>query len=281
MTLRPATLLKPAAQRLRAAGVASPEADARTLLAGAMGVETWQLATEWTNDADAGRFQELVAARAAGWPLQYLTGVAHFRTVSVAVGPGVFIPRPETEVVTGWAIEHLHAPGVVVELCAGSGAISLAIAAESPGCRQFAVERDDEAFRWLTMNCAGTAISPVQADMADALPELVGTVDLVIVNPPYVPSRDRALVASDVLAHEPEQALFAGPDGLDSIAVVAAAAARLLRPGGWLVCEHDETHGATAPALLEATGNFEDVDGHLDLTLRPRFVTARRLQLMP
>ncbi|MCL2490735.1 MAG: peptide chain release factor N(5)-glutamine methyltransferase [Propionibacteriaceae bacterium] len=280
MTLRPATLLKPAAQRLRAAGVASPEADARTLLAGAMGVETWQLATEWTNDADAGRFQELVAARAAGWPLQYLTGVAHFRTVSVAVGPGVFIPRPETEVVTGWAIEHLHAPGVVVELCAGSGAISLAIAAEDPGCRQFAVERDDEAFRWLTMNCAGTAVLPVHADMADAVPELAGTVDLVIANPPYIPSRDRDLVARDV-HREPEQALFAGPDGLDSIAVVATAAARLLRPGGWLVCEHDETHGATAPALLQATGGFECIQDHPDLTQRPRFVTARRLQLMP
>ena len=282
--------------RLRAAGVASPEADARTLLAWAAGLEPWQLATETVDAAAVARFEELIDARAAGQPLQYLTGVAYFRTVSVAVGPGVFIPRPETETVTGWAVEQLNrhpAPPpprhparsvaesqdlarLVVELCAGSGAISLAIAAEEPGCRQFAVELDDEAFTWLTKNCAGTDIQLVHADMADTLHELDGSVDLVIVNPPYVPETDRALVASDVLAHEPSQALFAGPDGLDAIAVVVRVASRLLRRGGVLVCEHDESQGGTAPALIDATGWFDDVQDHQDLTGRPRFVTARR-----
>jgi len=277
MEIRPASLLKSAAEHLRAAGIASPEVDARTLLAWAMGVETWQLATEMTDEVDAERFQELVEARAAGWPLQYLTGVAYFCTVSVAVGPGVFIPRPETEVMTGWSLAKLAGEGsTVVELCAGSGAISLAIAAENGGCRQFAVELDAEAFRWLTMNCAGTAVEPVHADMAIALPELNGTVDLVIANPPYIPDGDRRLVADDVMAHEPELALFAGPDGLGAIAVVTQVAARLLKPGGLLVCEHDDTHGTSAPALIDATGQFDDVQDHLDLAQRPRFVTARR-----
>jgi len=299
--IRPAVLLRPAVERLQAAGVASPEADARTLLAWAMGVETWQLATEMTDEVDAERFQELVEARVAGWPLQYLTGAAYFRTVEVAVGPGVFIPRPETETVTGWALEALREalnlrwgstyssyfhlgssePRSVVELCAGSGAISLAIAAEEPGCRQWAVEMDDEAFGWLTKNCAGTDIQLVHADMADALHELDGSVDLVIANPPYVPESDRDLVASDVLTHEPSRALFAGPDGLDAIAVVARVAARLLRRGGVLVCEHDESQGGSVPALIEATGWFEDVQDHPDLTGRPRFVTACRPRFKP
>jgi len=265
--------------------------DARTLLAWAAGLEPWQLATEPVDAAAVARFDELVDARAAGEPPQYLTGVAYFRAVTVAVGPGVFIPRPETETVTGWAIEQIHrhparqsqdlaardvAGPTVVELCAGSGAISLAIAAEEPGCRQYAVEMDDDAFTWLTKNCAGTGIQLVHADMADALHELDGSVDLVIANPPYIPDADRGLVASDVLAHEPSRALFAGPDGLDAIAVVARVAARLLRRGGVLVCEHDESQGGTAPALIEATGWFENVQDHPDLTCRPRFVTALR-----
>jgi len=239
----------------------------------------------------------LIDARAAGQPLQYLTGVAYFRTISLAVGPGVFIPRPETETVACWAIDWLKADPatplrsaqddggggaqddeerLVVELCAGSGAISLAIAAEEPGCRQYAVEMDDDACRWLTKNCAGADIQLVHADMADALHELDGSVDLVIANPPYIPETDRDLVAADVLAREPNQALFAGPDGLDAIAVVAGVAARLLCRGGVLVCEHDESQGDSAPALIEATGWFDDVQDHLDLTQRPRFVTARR-----
>ena len=152
----------------------------------------------------------------------------------------------------------------------------MAIAAEAPGCRQYAVEMDDDAFMWLTKNCAGTDIQLVHADMADALHELDGSVDMVIVNPPYVPESDRALVAVDVLTHEPSQALFAGPNGLDAIAVVARVAARLLHSGGSLVCEHDESHGTSAPALINATGWFDDVQDHQDLTGRPRFVTAHR-----
>ena len=280
--VRPSALLASAADRLRAAGVASPEADARTLLAWAMGVETWQLATEMADEADAARFDGLVDARAAGRPLQYLTGVAYFRTISLAVGPGVFIPRPETETMVGWAIDRLAGwakPGapVVVELCAGSGAISLAIAAERPGCHQFAVESADAAFAWLVRNCGEAGpVQLVHADMADALSELDGTVDLVIANPPYVPERDRHLVADDVLAHEPAGALFAGPDGLDAVAVVAQVAARLLRRGGLLACEHDDSQGASAPALVAADGSFDQVEDHVDLVGRPRYVTARR-----
>ena len=264
-----------------------PAHEARSLLAFALGCQPHELALRTPNEAQTARFQDLVAARADGVPLQYLTGVAAFRTVEVAVGPGVFIPRPETELLAGWVIEKIKEAKttrndlgekrddiVVVELCAGSGAISLAIAVEAPGCVQYAVELAPDALAWARKNLAQTDVNLVHCDLADALPELDGRADVVVANPPYVPEADAHLVAADVRAHEPPQALFSGPDGLDAIRATVRAAARLLRPGGLVAIEHDESQDVAA--ILEAFGDFEDAAEHDDLTGRARFATARR-----
>jgi len=224
-------------------------------------------------------YRGLVERRAGGEPVQYLTGRAWFRTVEVAVAPGVFIPRPETEVMTGWAIERLRTLGehpVVVELCAGSGAISAAIAAERPGCRQYAVELSPEAARAAEANLAGTGVALAEGDMDGAFPELDGQVDLVIANPPYIPLEAWEHVAADVRTHEPALALFSGMDGLDAMKVVARTAARLLRPGGLVCAEHAEVQSESAVAVFATAGAFTQVADNTDLNDRPRFVTAVR-----
>jgi release factor glutamine methyltransferase len=270
-----------ASRLLRAAAGRVPDADARLLLAHALGVPGSRLLTVGEVDPDAvDRFEELLGHRATGVPVQYLTGTAPFRHVEVAVGPGVFIPRPETEVMTGWALERLAEAGespLVVELCAGSGAVSLAIADEFPGARQYAVELSEDAVAYAARNLAGTGVALVQADMAEALPELDGTVDLVIANPPYVPLEAYDGIPAEVRDHEPTLALFSGPDGLDAIRVLAGVAARLLRPGGWVCAEHAELQHASAPAVFVRHGGFDQVRDRRDLTDRPRFVTARRI----
>ena len=267
-------LLARAAERLGSA------AEARTLLAHVLEVEpSALLLLRTTSDDAAGAFAALVARREAGEPVQYLTGRAWFRTVDVAVAPGVFIPRPETEVMTGWAIDRLHAmtgEPVVVELCAGSGAISAAIAAERPGCRQYAVELSEAAARMAEANLAGTGVALVEADMADAFAELDGTVDLVIANPPYIPLESWEQVAEDVRTHEPELALFSGVDGLDALKVVAGVASRLLRPGGSVCAEHAEVQSESAVRVFADAGAFAQIADHPDLNGRPRFVTAQR-----
>lgn len=269
---------------LRAAARRIPDADARLLLAHALGVPTGRLLTLSNPDAAAlARFDELVGRREAGEPAQYLTGTAPFRHVEVAVGPGVFIPRPETEVMTGWALDRLaeltatsDTTPVMVELCAGSGAISLAIASEHPGLRQYAVELSEDAVAYAARNLSGTGVDLRQGDMASAFTELDGTVDLVIANPPYVPLEAYDGIPAEVREHEPELALFSGPDGLDAMHVVAGVAARLLRPGGWVCAEHAEVQAASAPGVFVAHGGYDQVRDHRDYTDRPRFVTARR-----
>ncbi|MDR1432536.1 MAG: peptide chain release factor N(5)-glutamine methyltransferase, partial [Propionibacteriaceae bacterium] len=245
-----------------------PPVEAHTLLAFVLGIEPKELLTGVRpNSEQERRYRDLLARRAAGEPLQYLCGEAYFRTVKVEVGPGVFIPRPETEVMTGWAIEWLRqsipasGPGsmAVVELCAGSGAISLAIATEFAGLRQYAVEIDPVAFSYAERNLARTQVEVRLGDMATAFPELGQRVDLVIANPPYVPEEERHLVAADVLRHEPAGAVFAGPDGLSAIEVVVRSAARLLKPGGALCFEHAESNAAAAADLARASGAFAQV----------------------
>ncbi|MGV8910305.1 MAG: peptide chain release factor N(5)-glutamine methyltransferase [Propionicimonas sp.] len=255
-------------------------AEARTLLAHAAGIEpAGLLVLDGVAEPVEAAYLALVERREAGEPVQYLTGRAWFRTVEVAVGPGVFIPRPETEVMTGWAIDRLRElpPGsIVVELCAGSGAISAAIAAEYPGCRQYAVELAPEAALAAETNLAGTGVALAEADMADAFGELDGKVDLVIANPPYIPLAAWEYVAEDVRTHEPALALFSGADGLDALKVVSRTAARLLRPGGLVCAEHAEVQSESVVALFAAAGAFAQVADHTDLNDRPRFVTAVR-----
>ncbi len=266
---------------LRDAARRVPDAEARLLLAHTLGVPASRLLTVGDLTPDAvDDFEQLLIRRESGIPVQYLTGRAPFRHVDVAVGPGVFIPRPETEVMTGWALDRLAEAGespLVVELCAGSGAISLAIADEFPGARQYAVELSEDAVGYAARNLTGTGVELIQADMADALPELDGTVDLVIANPPYVPLEAYDGIPAEVREHEPTLALFSGQDGLDAIRVLARVAARLLRPGGWVCAEHAEVQGASAPRVFVDHGGYDHVRDHRDLTDRPRFVTARRL----
>lgn len=279
MSTRPSIALAVATARLASAGSPSSSAEARTLLAHVLGCEPSQLVlAPPLDDEQQRRFDALVDERAAGRPVQHLTGEAFFRTVRLAVGPGVFVPRPETEVMTGWAIEQLAGidEPVVVELCAGSGAISRAIAAERPGCRQYAVELDPDAFSWCQRNLAGTGVDLRQGDMAEAFAELDGTVDLVVANPPYIPLEAWESVAPDVRDHDPALALWSGDDGLDATRVVARVAARLLRPGGVVCSEHAEVQEHSAPGVFVDDGHFERVRDERDLAGRPRFVTAVR-----
>jgi release factor glutamine methyltransferase len=278
-------LLGDAVRRLADAGVESPRVDAELLLASVLGVTRGRLLTLMTVPDDvAVRFGTLVDQRADRVPLQHLTGRAAFRYLELAVGPGVFVPRPETEQLTGWALERLAGTGapVVVDLGSGSGAIALSIAHECPAARVTAVERDPGAIEWTRHNAAAradagdTAVTVLEGDMTDPLllADLDGTVDVVVSNPPYVP--DGAVVPREVADHDPPLALWGGPDGLDVVRGLLVTAARLLRPGGWLGIEHADQQGSALPALVRAHGAFTDVEDHPDLAGRPRFTTARR-----
>ena len=272
------SLVAGAVVRLREAGVASPEYDAETLLAHALGIPRSRLALVEDVDAPtATGYDALVTRRAAREPLQHLTGVAGFRTVELAVGPGVFVPRPETELLAGWAVEAcvgLDAP-VVVDLCTGSGAIARAVTAEVPGARVHAVELDPGAHAWAERNLAGTGVDLRLGDFATAFDDLLGEVDVVTCNPPYIPLEAWESVAAEARDHDPALALWSGQDGLDAIRTLAVRAALLLRPGGVLGCEHADAQGEAAPAVFRATGRWTRVEDHRDLAGRPRFVTAR------
>jgi release factor glutamine methyltransferase len=270
-----------ATRHLAAAGVASARGDAELLAAHVLGVNRSELALRPAMTRRQGdTLRELVRRRAERTPLQHLVGSVGFRLVELAVGPGVFVPRPETELVAGWAIDWLRrhpldAP-VVVDLCTGTGAIAVAVADEVPGAVVHAVELDPAAVDWARRNTAGTSVQLHRADAADALPELDGRVDLVVSNPPYVPDDERELVEPEVRDHDPAVALWAGGDGLDVLRIVVRRAAGLLRPGGALVVEHSDRQGESAPAVLHDAGGWADVQDHADLTGRPRYVTATR-----
>jgi release factor glutamine methyltransferase len=278
-------MLGDAARRLAEAGVESPRVDAELLLAHVLGVPRGRLLTldEAAGD-DAARFAELVGQRADRVPLQHLTGRAAFRHLELAVGPGVFVPRPETEQLTGWALERLAGLDgpIVVDLGSGSGAIALSIAHEHPGARVTAVERDPGAIAWTRHNAMArvatgdTAVGVVAGDMTDPalLSELDGRVAVVVSNPPYVP--DDAVLPREVADHDPPLALWGGPDGLDVVRGMLTVAERLLHPGGWLGIEHADQQGTALPAVVRAHGAFTDVEDHPDLAGRPRFTTARR-----
>jgi release factor glutamine methyltransferase len=253
--------------------------DAELLLAHVLGVSRTALLTrdELPDDA-AARFADLLDQRADRVPLQHLTGRAPFRHLELAVGPGVFVPRPETEQLAGWALERLAglAEPVVVDLGSGSGALALAIAQEHPGARVYAVERDPVAIEWTRTNATGSAVEVLEGDMTDGglLRDLDGAVDVVVSNPPYVP--DDALLPHEVVEHDPPLALWGGPDGLDVVRGLLDTAARLLRPGGWLGIEHADQQGVALPALVRAHGGWVEVEDHPDLAGRPRYTTARR-----
>ncbi|KRF00171.1 protein-(glutamine-N5) methyltransferase, release factor-specific [Nocardioides sp. Soil777] len=271
-------LRRAAADVLREAGVASPERDAELLLAHVLDVPLGRLVLvdDVTPDQQE-QYDALVARRAAREPLQHLTGSAAFRHVELLVGPGVFVPRPETELLAGWAIDavaDLDSP-VVVDLCTGSGAIARAVADEVPAARVHAVELDEGAFAWAERNLAGTGVDLRHGDFATAFEDLLGTVDVVVCNPPYIPLWAWESVAVEARDHDPHLALYSGDDGLDAIRVLSVRAALLLRPGGVLGFEHADAQGELAPAVLRSAGRWADVADHRDLAGRPRFTTAR------
>ena len=281
-------VLDQAAARLREAGVESPEHDARALLAHVLDVDLARLPL--VDDVPAPAAEEyaaLVARRAGREPLQHLTGSAWFRHVELAVGPGVFVPRPETELLAGWAVEAalgVTAPGratdpadgpVVVDLGTGSGAIAKAVAHEVPAARVHAVELDSRAHAWAARNLDGTGVDLRHGDLADAFDDLAGVVDVVVSNPPYIPHEAWESVAAEVRDHDPDLALFATGDGLDTIRVVEQRAALLLRPGGVVGVEHADVQGESAPAVFSRAGRWVQVRDHADLAGRPRFLTAR------
>lgn len=279
MTVAVRPLLAEAAERLRTAGVDSARVDAELLLAALLDRPRSGLLTlDEVTDSVARTYGEWVTRRVSREPLQHITGTAPFRNLVLDVGRGVFVPRPETELLVDAVLPHLRsiqAPAVV-DLCAGSGALGLAIADEVPGARVVAVEAAQSAARWLTGNAAGTSVRVLIGDVRDPelLQPLYGRVDAVVSNPPYVPLPTD--VAPEVLA-DPREAVFAGIDGLDLMATVAARAAALLRSGGVFACEHDDTHATSVPALLGRDERWTGIVDHDDLSGRPRYVTARRV----
>jgi release factor glutamine methyltransferase len=268
---------------LATAGVATPRVDAELLAARVLGVGRGALPRYRRPEPDQlVEYRRLVARRAERVPLQHLTGTAPFRWLDLAVGPGVFIPRPETELLVGWGLSFLAAARpapVIVDLCSGSGAIALALVSEFDTAMGYAVEADPVAASWLARNVAALApdrVEVIQGDATDpgVLCELDGRVDLVLCNPPYVPAA--TAVEPEVAEHDPATAVFGGADGLDVVRGVVTRAAALLTPGGGLGVEHDDSHGAAVPELLRADGRFEEIVAHRDLAGRPRFCTARR-----
>lgn len=266
--------LSTATGQLAAAGVPSPRFDAEELAAHSLGVDRGDL---WRHDRPGEHFTSYVERRAAREPLQHITGRAHFRHLTLAVGPGVFVPRPETEVVVDAAIAA--AAGVrsprVVDLGTGSGAIALSLARELPGATVHAVEADPGAHAWAVRNCAGSGVDLRCADMNGEFRDLDGKVDVVVSNPPYIPV-GAAVRDPEVATYDPALALWSGADGLDAVRVVEQVAARLLRPGGTVVVEHADLQGSSAPAVFSATGRWLGVRDHRDLAGRDRYLTATR-----
>ncbi|PZU47865.1 MAG: peptide chain release factor N(5)-glutamine methyltransferase [Microbacterium sp.] len=281
-----AALIRGAVQTLATAGVPTPDVDAELLAAHVFGLSRGELAAAVLRGADAPEsalvdaFAELVERRAAREPLQHLTGLAPFRHLELRVGPGVFVPRPETEIVAQLAIDALRAmpdaAPVAVDLGTGSGAIALAMATEVPHARVHAAENAVDAFVWAKENFAALAPQARIAfvDLASAFPELDGEVAVLVSNPPYVP--DAAIPRDPEVRHwDPPSALYGGEDGLDVVRTLSQVGLRLLRPGGTLVIEHGEWQGGPIRDLLTADG-WRAAATHPDLTHRDRATTALR-----
>ncbi len=287
-------------RRLAAVGVPSPSVDAGEIVAYVMGTTRSRLfLSDAMTSEQRVQVEKLLARRLARVPLQHLLGTAAFRRIEVAVGPGVFIPRPETELVTEAGLRDLlERPAgerIAVDLCAGSGAIAISLAIEAPGSRVHAVELSDDAIGWTKRNAEtfadtiaerGSRLTVLHddattvADESHPLAGLVGTVSVVVTNPPYIPEQ-MIPREPEVRDHEPSMALYGGADGLDVVRGVVRAAGILLRPGGLLVVEHADVQGTKAgdrgvPGVVAAHGGFTDVVDRIDLNGLPRFTMARR-----
>jgi release factor glutamine methyltransferase len=277
MTTRLRSAIDSATTLLADAGIDSARYDAEELAAHVAGTERGRLSLLGPpDDTFFDHYNAAVAARSRRVPLQHLTGTAAFGPLTLSVGPGVFIPRPETEAMLEWAVaQALPAKPVVVDVCTGSGALALALARHWPGARVIGLDDSDAALDYARRNAAGTTVEFVRADVTHSglLTELEGQVDLVVSNPPYVP--DGAELEPEVVDHDPPHAIFGGPDGMAVIPAVARLAGRLLRPGGLFAVEHDDSTSSMTAETIGSTELFDDVVARSDLTGRPRFVTAR------
>jgi release factor glutamine methyltransferase len=277
--------LEAASAKFEKAGIESFQADAEILLGFVLGLSRGELQVkaitgEELNPDDALKFEELVARRAERFPLQHLTGVAYFRQLELKVGPGVIVPRLETEVVTQIAIDALIAVPtenpIAVDLATGSGAIALSIAHEVPHAKVYAVELSEDALKYTRANFEKYApeATLVQGDLADAFPELNGQVDVLVSNPPYIPDA-MIPIYPEVHLHDPALALYGGEDGLDLVRKVEASAKRLLREGGALVIEHADMQGDAIRELILSLG-WRQCRTHKDLSGRDRATSAIR-----
>lgn len=290
-TARADVLLEAMRQRMSAGGIEDPAADAELILGHVLGesrgrVQALAVMREEIPAPLAGAAVELTEERARRVPLQHLTGRAPFRSLELAVGPGVFVPRPETEIVVQFAIDALQQvpdpEPIAVDLCTGSGALALALAHEVPQARVWAVEMSREAIAWAERNVAEWGdgrVSLVRGDVTalEAIAELAplaGRVHVLVSNPPYVPS---GMVPRDpeVREHDPQLALYGGADGLDIVRSISRSARDLVAPGGAIVLEHAETQGRAIRELLSADG-WRAAATHPDLTGRDRATTALR-----
>ena len=274
---------------LQAAGVPDAEVDASLLLGHVLGlgrgeVEAKLIAGSSLTPEQADELLALAPRRAAREPLQHILGVAWFRSLTLNVGPGVFVPRPETELLAGMAIDALRAlpdpEPIAVDLGTGSGAIALAMASEVPHARIVAIEKSDEAFSWTTRNFAEVGVSNAQlvhgdltsTALLEAHPELEGAVSVIVSNPPYIPlgaiPRD-----VEVQLHDPDIALYGGEDGLDIVRSIAQLGRALGRPGAQLMLEHGELQGESIRAILSEAG-WRAAATHRDLVGRDRYTTA-------
>jgi release factor glutamine methyltransferase len=267
-----------AAELLAEAGIDSARCDAEQLAAHLAGTDRGRLTLiESPGDEFFGRYRDVIAARSQRVPLQHLIGTAAFGPVLLHVGPGVFIPRPETEAILAWATaQPLAVRPVIVDVCTGSGALAVALAQHRPAARIIGIDDSLTALEYARRNAEGSVVEFVHADATapDLLSELDGQADLVLANPPYVP--DGTVLEPEVTQHDPHHAVFGGPDGMTLINVIVSHAGRWLRPGGLFAVEHDDTTSAKTVELIAGTGLFDDVVAREDLAGRPRFVTARR-----
>jgi release factor glutamine methyltransferase len=259
------------------AGVPTPRVDAELLAEHLLGVGLGRLRAMLLGDSPAPEgYGELVAERASRVPLQHITGVAHFRYLTLAVGPGVFIPRPETESVVQLVIDRLAGTErpKVVDLGTGSGAIAASIAHEVPGAEVHAVEFSAFAHAWALKNLQPLGVKLVQGDLRDALPEHNGSFDVVVSNPPYIPA-EAIPNEPEVALHDPPEALYGGgADGMELPTAAAASAARLLKPGGYFVMEHAEVQAGWIARHLREAGCWTDVTSHTDLNGKQRATSA-------
>jgi release factor glutamine methyltransferase len=272
-------LLDRGTRAFEAAEIESARVDAELIVAFVMEISRGELQTKvimGESLEDTAKVEEFFDRRAAREPLQHLTGEAYFRNLTLKVGKGVFVPRPETELLTSLAIEAAaqFAQPTVIDLCAGSGAIGIAIATELPNAKVFAVEKSEDAFIFAKANYEALAphASVILGDAADAFQDLNGLVQVVVSNPPYIPAA-MVPIYPEVALHDPALALYSGEDGLDLIRVISKRAQELLVAGGTIAMEHADLQSEAVVQLLLADGWREVVD-HKDFNGRPRAVTA-------